>query len=397
MNITIVTSSFPLSNRETFLRQEIDEISSMVNQVYIIPLSGDRKIDIKRLKLPNNVKVVGVESKRAYCLKFLRFFTKNPLVVAKDLYLILKDRQHAIRNFFAYLRAISVFRYFKENQCDIDHIHSHWLSTPSTMAYFLSGFLNIPYSITAHRWDIYDNNLPELKGKTAGFIRFISHKGKNDFCERYFCERSLVLHMGVKVPEIDFSYKEIKNRVDIITAANLIEIKGHAVLLDAVEELVKSDIDIRLFFAGEGPLKQEIQNKVNDNPFLMDRVSLLGHVNHDQLLSDYSDQTYQMFVLPSLDLGYGQHEGIPVSLMEAMSYGLTVVGTDAGSVKELVLEGETGFLASPGDSASLAKAIRCALNSDPLVQVKAYNHIMEKFNSLKNSQHLVNLMEESRS
>lgn len=395
MNIIVATSSFPLSNRETFLRKEIEEIASMVDGVYLVPLSGNHEYIKEDLGLPENVYIVELDSTINYCLAFLIFFIKNPLKVIKEFGVILMDGRHILRNLFAYMRAVSVIRYIKNNSITIDHIHSHWLSTPSTMAYFLSNFLSVSYSITAHRWDIYDGNLADIKGKTASFIRFISIKGKSDFCEKYFCKKPLVLHMGVKIPQIDGFQKTVKNEVNIITAANLIEIKGHAVLLDAVESLVESGINIQIFLAGEGPLEKEIQEKVNHNTVLKDRVFLLGHVSHNQLLVDYYQKKYQIFVLPSLDLGHGQHEGIPVSLMEAMSYGLTVVGTDAGSVKELVVDGETGFLAIPGDSHSLAEAICRAIDSDQSIQSKAYNYIIERFDSSKNSRYLVNLMEEN--
>jgi len=58
-----------------------------------------------------------------------------------------------------------------------------------------------------------------------------------------------------------------------------------------------------------------------------------------------------VFVLPSL------WEGMPVSVMEAMATGLPVVGTDVPGIRELVVDGDTGFLAPGRDPAALAERI----------------------------------------
>ena len=53
---------------------------------------------------------------------------------------------------------------------------------------------------------------------------------------------------------------------------------------------------------------------------------------------------YDIFVMPSVDLGGGVHEGIPVALMEAMSAQVAVVATDTGGIPELVIDKVTGRL-----------------------------------------------------
>jgi glycosyltransferase involved in cell wall biosynthesis len=68
--------------------------------------------------------------------------------------------------------------------------------------------------------------------------------------------------------------------------------------------------------------------------------------------------SFDLFVLPS------RNEGFPVTIMEAMLAGLPVVTTDVGSVREAVIDGETGLIVPPEDPAALAAAIS-TLVDDP--------------------------------
>ena len=81
---------------------------------------------------------------------------------------------------------------------------------------------------------------------------------------------------------------------------------------------------------------------------LTERVSLLGHVyNVPELL-----RSVDILVLPSL-----HNEGFPNAVMEAMAAALPVVATDTGGVRELVIDGLTGYVVPPGDAAALAERI----------------------------------------
>ena len=58
-----------------------------------------------------------------------------------------------------------------------------------------------------------------------------------------------------------------------------------------------------------------------------------------------------VFILPSYN------EGLPISVLEAMSYGMPVISTRVGDIEDAVIEGENGFLINPGDVESLAERI----------------------------------------
>jgi glycosyltransferase involved in cell wall biosynthesis len=64
---------------------------------------------------------------------------------------------------------------------------------------------------------------------------------------------------------------------------------------------------------------------------------------------------FKVFVLPSLT------EGLPITMLEAMQEGVTVVATRVGGMARVLEDGKTGMLVSPGDDAALAEGIRQVL------------------------------------
>jgi glycosyltransferase involved in cell wall biosynthesis len=150
----------------------------------------------------------------------------------------------------------------------------------------------------------------------------------------------------------------------VLCPANLLPVKGHKYLIEAIDILKRRGLEVSLWLAGDGELRQCLQKQV-DRAGLSHQVSFLGQLSHTEVLRRYIEEMVDIVVLPSVDLGNGQHEGIPVALIEAMSNGIPVVSTTTGGVPEL-LNGGAGLLVPPQDSFSLANAIE-RLIKDPEV------------------------------
>ena len=71
-----------------------------------------------------------------------------------------------------------------------DHIHAHWLTHTSTFAMLLSELTDTPFSITGHRWDVYEENLFPAKVHRAAFIRFIARACREAFEQRTGASRA---------------------------------------------------------------------------------------------------------------------------------------------------------------------------------------------------------------
>ncbi|MFD2112739.1 glycosyltransferase [Thiorhodococcus fuscus] len=155
------------------------------------------------------------------------------------------------------------------------------------------------------------------------------------------CDRSLVAErLGVE-----------PDALLIGVVAQLIQRKGHAVLLDALPPLLDAHPDLRVVFLGQGPLADPLRERIAREG-LAERVILAGF--RDDL--DVLLPCFDLIVHPAL------MEGLGVSLLQAASAGVPIVASRAGGIPEAVRHGENGLLVPPGDSAALGEAIGSLLS-----------------------------------
>jgi len=229
------------------------------------------------------------------------------------------------------------------------------------MAMVASCLTGIPWSVTYHRNDLERGNLLEFKLRHASFVRFISEAGLAIAREKtgvLHNQHLHVLHLGIEVPPTLDSNHPNRPIPVLCCAGSLIPRKGHRVLLDALADLKSRNHDFRLRIVGDGVLRSALESKCRELG-LSDRVDFLGSVTRAELISTYAKNEIDVFVLASFD------EGIPVSAMEACSYGIPCIVTDVGGVKELLRDG-AGILVPPGDPVALANAIESLLLSSEL-------------------------------
>ena len=153
----------------------------------------------------------------------------------------------------------------------------------------------------------------------------------------------------------------------IICIANLLPLKGHRVLLEAITLLRSAYPNIRAVLLG----KDQTHGKFFDDiraVGLQDTYSYLGFAYDVRGYLARAD----LFVLPSL-----YYEGTSTAILEAMAAGVPVIATDVGGTRELIVDGQTGLLVPPGDAVALAHKIQLLQESDELrchlrEQAKAY-------------------------
>jgi glycosyltransferase involved in cell wall biosynthesis len=131
-----------------------------------------------------------------------------------------------------------------------------------------------------------------------------------------------------------------------VTVANLRHGKNYPGLIAAAELVVARGVPIRFAAAGQGPLEGEIRELLARSSS-SDRFALLGYRTDATRLIAGAD----LFVLAS------HHEGLPVTVMEALTLGVPVVAPAVGGLREVVDDGANGFLVTPGAPQALADAI----------------------------------------
>jgi glycosyltransferase involved in cell wall biosynthesis len=224
----------------------------------------------------------------------------------------------------------------------------------------------VPWSLTVHRWDIREDNLLSPKTESAAFVRAISADGLADLRRTVgrTSTPTLLIHMGVPLPPrpVEPASGRRHEPMRVLVPANLLEVKGHRYLVDAVAQLRSRGIDVRVTLAGQGPMRGAIESQITALG-VEDSFTLVGQLSHAELLGRLGGGASDVVAMPSIETRSGEKEGIPVSLLEAMSYGVAVLGTDIGGMAELLGDG-SGLITPPADPGALAGALE-RLASEP--------------------------------
>jgi glycosyltransferase involved in cell wall biosynthesis len=146
----------------------------------------------------------------------------------------------------------------------------------------------------------------------------------------------------------------------VVTVANLRATKNYPGLLGAARVVADRALPVRFVAAGQGPLEAEVRAE-HDRLALGDTFRLLGYRADASRLVAAAD----LYVLAS------DHEGLPVTVMEALTAGVPVVATAVGGLPEVVATGENGILVAPGDPLALADAVERALRPDEHARLAA--------------------------
>ncbi|MCP4848171.1 MAG: colanic acid biosynthesis glycosyltransferase WcaL [Verrucomicrobiaceae bacterium] len=175
-------------------------------------------------------------------------------------------------------------------------------------------------------------------------------------------ERFRMNRTGIPLENFPFHDREVPRggKWHIVQACRLIEKKGIDIALKAFAGFVSHYPDAKYTIAGEGPLLEPMKA-------LADQLGLAGAVNFTGFLSEAELRDLYLrshiFLHPSQMTADFNQEGIPNSMLEAMSTGLPVVATLHGGIPEAVDHGTTGLLTDERDVAGVQDAIMSLVSS----------------------------------
>ena len=142
----------------------------------------------------------------------------------------------------------------------------------------------------------------------------------------------------------------------VVTCGRLNEQKNHKMLIEAVEKVVQNNKDVCLHIYGDGDLKNELEQLI-ENKDLKGVVVLKGATTDVESVLASAD----IFVMSS------DYEGMPNALMEALAVGVPCISTDCpcGGPRMLIKEGENGCLVPVNDSVQMANVLeKLLINQD---------------------------------
>ncbi|MEN6356671.1 MAG: glycosyltransferase family 4 protein [Armatimonadota bacterium] len=246
----------------------------------------------------------------------------------------------------------------------VQHIHSHFGDRKLYTGYFCSRILDLPLTVTVHAYEILCNPNPEMFKLAASHCKKVVTISE-------FNKRELVRVFGIPEDHIevihihgDMSDERMRKAIKILIVASFTEQKGFDILFRALKTLGRDDIVV--WVVGEGPLDVK---KMAEDEGVSQQTVFLGRLGEDilKILYDACD----FFVLPSRTTPDGLREGIPVSIMEAMSRHKAVISTNHVGIPELVPE----IIVDENDADGLAVAIAyLADNPDERIHMGNINY-----------------------
>jgi colanic acid/amylovoran biosynthesis glycosyltransferase len=166
---------------------------------------------------------------------------------------------------------------------------------------------------------------------------------------------------------------------NLIAVGRFADIKAPYLTIMSFSKVAQDFPSSKLLMIGDGPLLEACKS-LTSTLQLTSQVEFAGALTHDQFLPKVKDAC--AFVQHSVTTSYGDAEGTPNSVLEAMASGLPVISTRHAGIQDIVIENETGFLVNERDIDSMAEAMRKILKNQSLcVQLgqQARAHVQQNF------------------
>jgi colanic acid/amylovoran biosynthesis glycosyltransferase len=242
----------------------------------------------------------------------------------------------------------------------LSHVHVHMCGDVANIAMFTHLLRDISYSLTLHNSLSEFGSNQKWKWRFAAFAVVISQRHLSEVQEElcgFLPPQVVVAPMGVDLAELSrlTSYKPWTGSgvCRIFSCGRLNPQKNHGDLMRALHQVRQAGLDARLTIAGGDDSREEIHKakilELIEELALDGRVELLGAVSEPVIRAEL--EKAHIFALASI------HEGVPVSVMEAMAMNLPVIVTDVGGMRELVDDGLNGYIVPARQPGLMAERI----------------------------------------
>ena len=357
--LVLFTNYFPFHRGEEYLETELPIARQYFDRILIIPtmvnstMSRTREVpegvEVFRAdndcSVPGKVKMIGGYAGRVLGSQKLRKKKKKQCGLSplkRSYYLYYQSRVAAVT------AKVRQYDFSELRTYDDITIYSYWMHAVASIA------LNIRRTefrqqkvrliCRGHRYDLYEDKnafdyIPDreriLKGYTYVFP--CSEDGRNHIISRHpgYEKKLIVKRLGT----VDKGVAETSNAEPalLISCSSISKVKRLELIVDMLAALKQRGHRFKWLHFGAGADMERIKQYAAEKLDAAD-YEFKGHVPNETLLQTYRDSK------PCLFLNTSSSEGVPVSIMEAMSFGIPVVATKVGGTAELVKDGVSGYL-----------------------------------------------------
>ena len=225
---------------------------------------------------------------------------------------------------------------------------------------------------------IYKSIERRLAAKSSGIIA-ISEIQKKELSQLHnICEESKikVIPLGFDLSRFNAAKNEFRegtreefgiseNEVAVAIVGRLVPVKNHLLFINALGNLIKDlTVPVKVFIVGDGSERNNIEEAVKSLP-----KSPLLKIELTSWIQDIAKFNAGMDLICLTS----NNEGTPVSLIEAQAANIPVITTDVGGVRDIVLEGETGYIVPKNDVTSYSDKLRLLIEDENLRKKMSQN------------------------
>lgn len=351
MNLLMLTKFYPYGTGEAFIENEIEVLSEYYENVTIIACEVAEN-DILVRPLPTNVtafKVPGSSKKKDVIYGVPYFFTKDPVVAAE------RQSAHGIlsKAFLCYFESKSqrIYHYIMEKQY-IDNfckkpfvLYSYWFFMTARVGTLIKNQYKPVYMFTrAHRYDLYEQN---------NRINFLPYRRLflKSYDSVFPCSANGTQHLKSLYPDLSHNvatsflgtlnhgigFGSVDGTFRIVSCSRTEPVKRVIKIVEALQILDDKNMDIEWTHIGDGSELERIKNTAATKLHHI-RYMFAGNMKNSDIMKLYQEKPFDLLINVS------SSEGLPVSIMEAISFGIPVVATNVGGTSEIVIDGITGKL-----------------------------------------------------
>lgn len=404
--IAVIVTRFPRID-ETYILREINELERHGQPVLVVPLlRGEGPVIHEEAKPWVKRALYTPLLSPAILHSCLLMFFRRPgaflrLLVTLIVGTVLRPST-LIRTLALFPKSVHLARILPAR--GIKHVHSHFATHATSMAYIIAALSDITYSFTVHGPDVFVHRLLlREKIAKAKFVRTVSTFNKAFLSGLYptLTEGKMeVVYSGVNPDVYEKAATEVEAEephhggpLRLLSVAALIPHRGFPFLVDACARLARTGIPVECKIVGSGPLRPVTEAWIAQNG-LTGKVQLVGNLPQHQVARLMGET--DVFVLPSIIGMDGQMDGMPISIMEAMAAGKPVIASSLSGIPELVKHGINGILVDAAYAERLAEAVR-TLNDDPELRRRlgrnGQNFVRRHFDVRRNAEKLVEVFD----
>jgi len=282
---------------------------------------------------------------------------QNPVRIYKALFLALQASRGSEAGLFKHLIYFLEAAYVagQVTAQGIDRLHAHFGTNAATVAMLVAEITGKPFSFTVHGPEEFDKPAAlalKTKLEKADFTVAISSYGRSQLCrlvDYRVWPRIKVVHCGIEPQHYDSARPlPITRPITLVNIGRFVEQKGQLILVEAMAEVARRGVEVKLKLVGDGPLRRPLERAIAQSG-LGHRIELTGWLDEAGVRRELENA--HALVLPSFA------EGLPMVVMEAMVSARPCIATWVAGTPELMQDGRTGWLVPAGDAMALAEAI----------------------------------------